>query len=631
MYKLYVLFATSLCAFLYGQNYDVSEVPEALVKNASVVIREKNTVLNITKIDQMTFDVHSVMTVLNKDGSKYSTPAISYERGEKISNVKATLYDKNGNRIKTFSKSDFKDFSNNFDGTFHSDSRLMVLPLSATDYPYTVEFAYTYQTESTVFIPDFTPFNTQHVSLQNSSFTINNASGIDLREKIYPSPYNFTEVISNNEGKTSEYRYQNIPALTDEPFAPDPEKILPKVSFALSSFNLKGKQGNLQTWEDFGKWYYSSLLSPVSAVTPEIKAEVAALNLKGTTSEKVKTLFQFMQQKTRYVFVALGIGGWQPMLAQEVQQKGYGDCKALTNYMKTLLDAAGIPSYYSIIWSNPSSVSFDKDFPKMAGNHVILVVPTENGNIWLENTSQAIAFNHLGGSTTARNVLAVKPDGINILQTPSYSADQSKEVIKMNLMLAEDNSVSSDMAVKLTGSQYDFGMPLVLLGDKERADFLKTHWSTLHFDKATMKDFRNDKDRAEISYLTHLKAVNYAKSVGSDKIFRVVPVFSNVSLLSSEDRMLPFEQRFDLQDEYHFNFKIPEGYTISAMPQNVDIKSEFGNYSLKIKIVNGSNIAVERVLRMNKGIHPKEKYNDYITFRKIIMSNDNAKVMIKKN
>jgi hypothetical protein len=33
---------------------------------------------------------------------------------------------------------------------------------------------------------------------------------------------------------------------------------------------------------------YNNLLTPVSVVTPEIKAEVTALNLTGTTSEKVK-------------------------------------------------------------------------------------------------------------------------------------------------------------------------------------------------------------------------------------------------------------------------------------------------------------------------------------------------------
>jgi hypothetical protein len=63
--------------------------------------------------------------------------------------------------------------------------------------------------------------------------------------------------------------------------------------------------------------------------------------------------------------------------SDDVRRKGYGDCKGLTNYMKTLLDAAGIKSYYSVITSDETPLSFDPDFPKMGGNHVILMIPTE--------------------------------------------------------------------------------------------------------------------------------------------------------------------------------------------------------------------------------------------------------------
>ena len=76
--------------------------------------------------------------------------------------------------------------------------------------------------------------------------------------------------------------------------------------------------------------------------------------------------------------------------------------------MRTLLTAAGIPSYYAVIYDDESVISFDKDFPKLSGNHVILMVPTEKETIWLENTSQKIAFNHLSYSSHNRNVLAVK-------------------------------------------------------------------------------------------------------------------------------------------------------------------------------------------------------------------------------
>lgn len=73
-----------------------------------------------------------------------------------------------------------------------------------------------------------------------------------------------------------------------------------------------------------------------------------------------------MQNKTRYVLISMGIGGWKPMPASEVSKKGYGDCKALTNYMRTLLTAKeGIPSYYAIIYNDDSVINFDKDFPKL--------------------------------------------------------------------------------------------------------------------------------------------------------------------------------------------------------------------------------------------------------------------------
>ncbi len=52
--------------------------------------------------------------------------------------------------------------------------------------------------------------------------------------------------------------------------------------------------------------------------------------------------------------VVEGIGGWKPMLVEDVRKKGYGDCKALTNYMRTLLQAAGIKSYYCIITDDRS-------------------------------------------------------------------------------------------------------------------------------------------------------------------------------------------------------------------------------------------------------------------------------------
>ena len=52
--------------------------------------------------------------------------------------------------------------------------------------------------------------------------------------------------------------------------------------------------------------------------------------------EKAKIVYKYMQEKTRYISVQVGIGGFKPMLAKDVDRLGYGDCKALSNYTKAL-------------------------------------------------------------------------------------------------------------------------------------------------------------------------------------------------------------------------------------------------------------------------------------------------------
>lgn len=627
--KIYFVGALFLASFYYSQNYPVSNISENLKKNASAVIRNESTVLEINKIDEIVYRNSSAITVINKDAVGFSIPKIHYEKGNSVSNVKVTVYDEKGVKLKSYSKGDFTDIAANSQGSFYSDNRMMYLDYTPTTYPYTIEFNYDLKNQNTVFIPDFTPYYDFNISLEKSSFKIINNSGINLRSKTYESPFNFASVNVSEDGEGKIYTYQNIPAMEKEDMVPNPQKILPKVSFSLDQFSLVGKKGSITTWKDFGLWYYNNLLTPVSASTPQIKSEIASLNLSGTTEEKVKKIYQYMQSKTRYVFVALGIGGWQPMLPDEVQKKGYGDCKGLTNYMKTLLDEAGIKSYYAIINSNSSPISFDADFPKMAGNHVILVIPTEKGNIWLENTSQEMAYNHLSYSTMDRNVLAVKPTGIEIMETPSYSSEQNKEKQVLNIKLNPDKTITGNGKFSYTGNQYDFNLSYASLNQKERNDAIKNDFSTLYFEKVEMADYQNNRDLATINFNLNFKAVNYSKMVGSSYIFRAVPIFGNAVFHKNDNRNLPFENRFAYQDEYEIVYQLPEGYFIEEIPENGAVTSDFGTYTLSFE-KKDDKLTVKRFFQMKKGLYPKDRYNDYINFRSKIMNADNSKILISK-
>ena len=76
MMKFLCTGAFSLASLYYSQSYPVSEIAENLKKNASAVIRNESTVVEINKIDEIVYKNLSVITILNKDAISYSIPKI---------------------------------------------------------------------------------------------------------------------------------------------------------------------------------------------------------------------------------------------------------------------------------------------------------------------------------------------------------------------------------------------------------------------------------------------------------------------------------------------------------------------------------------------------------------------------
>jgi len=324
-----------------------------------------------------------------------------------------------------------------------------------------------------------------------------------------------------------------------------------------------------------------------------------------------------------------GIGGWKPMLVEDVRKKGYGDCKALTNYMRTLLKAAGIKSYYCRIKDDRSVQKYDENFPKMFGNHVILMVPTEKGNIWLENTSQEIAFNHLNYTSLNRNVMAISEDEIKLVNTPTYKPEESSEILNAEVKLNPDNSINVDAKFRFSGAQYDFQMPLTSLNKDEVKEALKERFYYLNMENLEANNVTNNRDEALINYEVKLQAKNYSKKLGNDIILRAMPFLDLMQITSHEDRKLPLEVYFSYQDTYNFSLEIPEGYKLAEVPKSVQLNSEFGNYSLQFSMENGK-LVTQRKITILKNIYPKEKYKEYIEFRKKTNNLDNTKILLTK-
>lgn len=610
----------------FSQNYGISEIPDKLRMDANAVVRNNTLQYVINSQSDMEIREQNTISIMNKSGEKFSYVYIPYDRSRKVSDIKIKILDENGKQIKTYSRSDLNDVSQSDDSALYTDDRALFLKISHTVYPYTLDIRFTTNTSNTIFLPTLMPFYDFNVSVEKKGVEIINKSGIKLRKKITEN--DFAKLELSGDDNNLQAFYKNIPVIKEEKYAPSMSIVMPRCEFALDMFNLEGKKGSFTSWEDFGKWY-NALLEPVSQITPELQQEITALNLKGSTEEKVKTIYQYMQNKTRYVNVSIGIGGWLPMSAENVRKKGYGDCKALTNYMRVLLKAAGIPSYYSVIYSDETPKSFDKSFPKMDGNHVILCVPTENGNIWLENTSQKIAFDHLSYRTTDRNVMMVKENTIEIVDTPKSIAENNKEIIRVKANISENNILDVSSKFSYQGNAYDTMMPLLYMSPTEVKDAMKYRYDNLQFSDIKVENLTNDKDKANIDFDFNFKVGNYSKSIGSDIYFRAIPFLDSDFYLDNTERKLPIEIPFGFTDDYDIEYTIPSNYKYSELPVSEKMDSEFGAYSVQFVSQDGK-ILIKRKFMLKKGIFPADKINDYINFRKKINKLDNTKILITK-
>lgn len=353
-FQIHLFYFLLFTNFLFSQNIEfaASKIPDSLKRNANAVIRVNDVLIIFTAQNAMTVSTKVVTTVLNEYGLRNLSLSDSYDKNRRIAKIQATVLDAFGNEIKTYRKKDFKDVSVADGFSIFSDNRALYLDYTPIAYPFTIIFESLVETSNTAFIPSWNPVDDYYVSTERDNIRINYKPELKLVLK----EDNFSTKIPIEKKQTTNsisYSANTILAKKREELAPIFTNIFPIVFFAVENFNLENVQGSATNWNEFGKWYYNALLADTEEIPePTIQKIKQLVGNEKNPIEIAKIVYQFVQEKTRYVSVQVGIGGWKPMLAKDVDKLGYGDCKALTNYTRSLLKSVGVESYYSVVYGS---------------------------------------------------------------------------------------------------------------------------------------------------------------------------------------------------------------------------------------------------------------------------------------
>ena len=615
--------------------YPVSSIPKELLHNAKSVLRFKNVVYERTGLSNARQHLTYAVTILNKGGASMGYFIQFYNKFSHIGSISATVYNEYGMKVKKIKKEDIIDAVSDFGQSLYTDTRLKLIKPEYDNYPFTVEYSCTIDYSGTMEIPSWQIFPHYGMSIENEHFTMitpdrnkhpdqgvlyySNDSAWQLRKK-------------TAKGKTIYTLHaENLPSVSKEIYSPLLINDAPTIFFAPVAFNLGKYSGSFVSWNAFGN-FISQLNKGRDELSEETQAKLKEM-VAGETNRReiVKTLYRYMQNKVRYVSVQKGIGGWQPIAAEKVDKLSYGDCKALTNYMKSLLKAVDIPAKYTLVRAGKDAPPMKTNFPSNQFNHAILCVPLSGDTMWLECTNQHIPCGYIGNFTDDRNVLVINDNsGSAIAHTKVYGKNENRRCRHTDVQFDNDGNCSVNIHSNNRGLFYDRQLPLLLTTHNKQKKEILNH---LHFSTIRLKSFSLKEKKAtcpSIDLTLDLALPKYALNMGNRLLFNLYPFSKeNKLIFRHKKRHSPLVIRRDYTTIDTLVYHLPEGYVPASLPKNQTISSRYGNGRFKIEKLPGKIVYIRKI-EINKGNYHPSDYEQFISFFEKIKLIDSKRMVLLK-
>jgi hypothetical protein len=631
--KELALLALMFCTFhaFSQETYLVEEIPAALKNRANAVIRKMERTVDMRANDNVILTVKKTVTILNKNGDDEAEMVLFYDKNTAIKYVKGIILDAFGKPVSKFTLSNFTDHSAVNDFSLFEDDRVKHFAPTVLSYPYTIICEYELRFKQNLAIPDWYGGSDAGIAVEHSSYTFI----CKPEDKIRVKTYNYIgtpELTKTDKFKSQTWTVKNIAAFKPEPYAPDPDNYRTHVKIAPVAFNFYGYKGSYQNWDELGKWIYTDLVKNRQTLPPDAIAEVKAL-VAGIENDKDKArkIYAYVQKKTRYISVQIGIGGNRPIPAAEVHQVSYGDCKALVNYTQSLLKAVNIPSWYCVVNAGDFKKNMETDFASMnQGNHIILCLPLKNDTTWLECTSQDIPFGFLGSFTDDRTVLACTEEAGKILKTPALTTQMNLQSRRAELYLDKAGNISGNLQTTLGGSQYDNCDQMINQPLTEQLKMLKKAYDIDNIDFSGLK-YHQDKGNTPITTESFDLSIQKYAAQTNNHLYLVLNAFNKKrSIPEVKNRLLPVFINRGYIDVDELVYHLPENVNIELTPDDKILKNEFGMYQVTIK-KEDKKLIYTRKFTLNNGTYPAEKYADFANFIATVNLADQVKAIFKLN
>ena len=369
---------------------------------------------------------------------------------------------------------------------------------------------------------------------------------------------------------------------------------------------------------------YAAIVEPMMATTDVIKQlSQTIVGSSQTDVEKIQKIYDWVRKNIRYVATYLGAGGWQPHTIDWILQNKYGDCKDHVLLLQALLKAQGIASQGALI--NTQAEYELQPIAIATFNHIIAYVPSLK--LYLDPTSENTPYPQLTALNAGRPVVLIGLTGLtglnasSIARTPALEPAQQKVTAHAEIKI--DTLGNAKVRYRYTGAgliatdirsrmkQIPAGMSgkavsqMLQESGLKGSGFLKFNDPTLETETfsveghLTLSDVLPSTETGAI--IPHVLALKLSTYPDMNNQF-VADKRETAMMCNASDVTNTFEVAFD-------------GINILRLPKDLDIKSEFLDYTASYQKLNDTSYkgAVRLVKKFNGVCTPAQ----YQTIRPI--------------
>lgn len=545
-------------------------------------------------------EISEMFILDDKANGIYNKDRVYHSSFNELKKVEAYTTAPDGNGTKKMKVSEFKTQSSSSRDIFYDDAKE-----TSFDYPKVVKGSITH-VETEHFNKDIhfiSPFYfSSYLPVVNATFSLTFPEDMDVKYIIKNDDKKNITVTETKKGrkKKIEFSASNIREFEYFPDAVSPSYYAEHVIVYVTQY--KNDDNTIvpvyNTVNELYNWN-AGFLKDINTTPSELLKKVSDSICKGknTDWEKAQAIYWWVQNHIKYVAFEEGLEGFVPRQAADVCSKRYGDCKDMASLLTALLNTSSLKAYFTWIGTRSIPYTYNEVPLPITDNHMISAVKINGNWIFLDATDPNCIFGFpTSGIQNKQALIGISPEKFELATVPVVAA--SKNTIVDSTFLTIDKKLLKGYASVDYLGYYGSNVYSSLMfnkGDDERV-YARRRMAK-GSNKFIMKDYKitfPDTLNKSANISSNFEIPDYVKSI-DDEIY----INLNLEKLFNYTPVDTAKRKIAVENDYLSNIrqvhvlKIPDGYIMEHLPQNVSVSNRLVDFSIEYKQVKDQVYATQ--------------------------------------